>query len=86
MKNGSSSLTTPTNVRGCAGDEMPYPFVKGEIHEKKVILSVWWEVPFRTAAGQHDSYYRGLLRSTAKTNRQDPQGAPEAQQRRPAAR
>ncbi|KAK6762713.1 hypothetical protein RB195_023431 [Necator americanus] len=25
----------------CAGDEMPDPFVKGEIHEKKVMLSVW---------------------------------------------
>ncbi|KAK6737431.1 hypothetical protein RB195_019872 [Necator americanus] len=23
---------------------MPDPFVKGEIHEKKVILSVWWGV------------------------------------------
>ncbi|KAK6736628.1 hypothetical protein RB195_019369 [Necator americanus] len=28
----------------CAGDEMPDPFVKGEIHEKKVMLSVWWGV------------------------------------------
>ncbi|KAK6743311.1 hypothetical protein RB195_010521 [Necator americanus] len=28
----------------CAGDEMPDPFVKGEIHEKKVMLSVWWRV------------------------------------------
>ncbi|KAK6758381.1 hypothetical protein RB195_015913 [Necator americanus] len=27
----------------CAGDEMPDPFVKGEIHEK-VMLSVWWGV------------------------------------------
>ncbi|KAK6751598.1 hypothetical protein RB195_003172 [Necator americanus] len=31
-------------------------------------------------AGQHDSYCRGLLRSTAKTGRQDPQGAIEARQ------
>ncbi|KAK6739551.1 hypothetical protein RB195_008198 [Necator americanus] len=37
-----------------------------------------WNLPFRTAARQHDSYCRGLLRSTAKTARQDPQGAPEA--------
>ncbi|KAK6726735.1 hypothetical protein RB195_004824 [Necator americanus] len=28
----------------CAGDEMPDPFVKGEIHEKKVMLRVWWGV------------------------------------------
>ncbi|KAK6741996.1 hypothetical protein RB195_009708 [Necator americanus] len=73
----------------CAGDEMPDPFVKTEIHE--VMLSVWWEgvswnLPFRTAAGQHESYCRGLLRSTAKTGRQDPQEASEAQQRSPAAR
>ncbi|KAK6735697.1 hypothetical protein RB195_018745 [Necator americanus] len=52
----------------------------------------WWagdEMPdlqFRTAAGQHDGYCRGLLRSTAKTGRQDPQRAPEARQRSPAAR
>ncbi|KAK6763037.1 hypothetical protein RB195_023657 [Necator americanus] len=26
----------------CAGDEIPDPFVKGEIHEKKIILSVWY--------------------------------------------
>ncbi|KAK6735685.1 hypothetical protein RB195_018737 [Necator americanus] len=51
----------------------------------------WWagdEMPdlqFRTAAGQHDGYCRGLLRSTAKTGRQDPQRAPEARQRSPAA-
>ncbi|KAK6762232.1 hypothetical protein RB195_023084 [Necator americanus] len=73
----------------CAGDEMPYPFVKGEIHEKKVMLSVWWSswnLTFRTAAGQHDSYCGGLVRSTAKTGRQDPQGAPKARQRSPAAR
>ncbi|KAK6760894.1 hypothetical protein RB195_022094 [Necator americanus] len=25
----------------CAGDEMPYLFVKGDIHEKKVMPSVW---------------------------------------------
>ncbi|KAK6764491.1 hypothetical protein RB195_024714 [Necator americanus] len=25
----------------CTSDEMPDPFVKGEIHEKKVMLSVW---------------------------------------------
>ncbi|KAK6764855.1 hypothetical protein RB195_024974 [Necator americanus] len=56
----------------CAGDD---PFM-GEIHEKKVMLSVWWGV--RTAARQYDSYCRDLLRSTAKTGRQDPQGAPEA--------
>ncbi|KAK6741636.1 hypothetical protein RB195_009480 [Necator americanus] len=28
----------------CAGDEMADPFVKGEIHERKVMLSVWWGV------------------------------------------
>ncbi|KAK6764112.1 hypothetical protein RB195_024439 [Necator americanus] len=28
----------------CASDEMPDPFVKGEIHEKKVMLRVWWGV------------------------------------------
>ncbi|KAK6760669.1 hypothetical protein RB195_021940 [Necator americanus] len=28
----------------CAGDEMPDPFVKGEIREKKVMLSVWLRV------------------------------------------
>ncbi|KAK6761395.1 hypothetical protein RB195_022453 [Necator americanus] len=28
----------------CAGDEIPDPFVKFEIHEKKVMLSVWWGV------------------------------------------
>ncbi|KAK6736549.1 hypothetical protein RB195_019312 [Necator americanus] len=28
----------------CAGDEMPDPFVKSEIHEKKVMVSVWWGV------------------------------------------
>ncbi|KAK6734958.1 hypothetical protein RB195_018264 [Necator americanus] len=26
---------------------MPDPFVKGEIHEKKVMLSVWWGVHYR---------------------------------------
>ncbi|KAK6758425.1 hypothetical protein RB195_015942 [Necator americanus] len=28
----------------CAGDEMPDPFMIGEIHDKKVMLSVWWGV------------------------------------------
>ncbi|KAK6762446.1 hypothetical protein RB195_023242 [Necator americanus] len=28
----------------CAGDEMPDPFVKGEIHKKKNMLRVWWGV------------------------------------------
>ncbi|KAK6728146.1 hypothetical protein RB195_005664 [Necator americanus] len=28
----------------CAGDEMLHPFVKGEIYEKKVMLSIWWAV------------------------------------------
>ncbi|KAK6733686.1 hypothetical protein RB195_017441 [Necator americanus] len=28
----------------CAGGEITDPFVKGEIHEKKVMLSVWWGV------------------------------------------
>ncbi|KAK6752778.1 hypothetical protein RB195_003903 [Necator americanus] len=28
----------------CAGDEIPDLFVKGGIHEKKVMLSVWWVV------------------------------------------
>ncbi|KAK6727819.1 hypothetical protein RB195_005471 [Necator americanus] len=28
----------------CSGDEMPDPFVKGEIHEKKVMLNVRWGV------------------------------------------
>ncbi|KAK6762699.1 hypothetical protein RB195_023421 [Necator americanus] len=28
----------------CTGDEMQDPFVKDEIHEKKVMLSVWWGV------------------------------------------
>ncbi|KAK6753837.1 hypothetical protein RB195_013057 [Necator americanus] len=28
----------------CAGDEMSDLFVKGKIHEKKVMLSVWWGV------------------------------------------
>ncbi|KAK6749654.1 hypothetical protein RB195_001954 [Necator americanus] len=42
----------------CAADEMPDLFVKGEIHEKKVILSVWW--------GVHGTYRFELLpRSTA---------------------
>ncbi|KAK6748143.1 hypothetical protein RB195_001019 [Necator americanus] len=45
-----------------------------------------WNLPFRTAAGQHDNYCRGLLSSAAKTGRQDPQGAPEARKRSPAAR
>ncbi|KAK6755470.1 hypothetical protein RB195_014066 [Necator americanus] len=37
MTNWSFTSTTPTNVRGALAD----PFVKGEIHEKKVMLSVW---------------------------------------------
>ncbi|KAK6762539.1 hypothetical protein RB195_023313 [Necator americanus] len=67
---------------------MPDPFVKGEIHEKKVMLSVW--------RGVHGIYGFELLPdnttvtaevySTTKTGRQDPQGAPEARQRSPAAR
>ncbi|KAK6727085.1 hypothetical protein RB195_005032 [Necator americanus] len=28
----------------CAGDEVSGPFVKGKIHEKKVMMSVWWRV------------------------------------------
>ncbi|KAK6735330.1 hypothetical protein RB195_018496 [Necator americanus] len=68
--------------------EMKNPFVKGEIHEKKVMLSVWW--------GVHEIYRFKLLPDSTKvtaevyfaqlqTGRQDPQGAPEAQQRSPAA-
>ncbi|KAK6727482.1 hypothetical protein RB195_005271 [Necator americanus] len=44
------------------------------------------DLPIRTAAGQHDSYCRGPLRSTAKIGPQDQQGAPEARQRSLAAR
>ncbi|KAK6737090.1 hypothetical protein RB195_019653 [Necator americanus] len=50
----------------CAGDEMPDPFVKGEIHEKKDMLSVWWVVHGIYRYRPHDSYCRGLLRSTTK--------------------
>ncbi|KAK6758312.1 hypothetical protein RB195_015868 [Necator americanus] len=39
MKNESSTSTTPTNVRGALAVNTD-PFVKGEIHEKKVMLSV----------------------------------------------
>ncbi|KAK6731968.1 hypothetical protein RB195_008050 [Necator americanus] len=63
----------------CAGDEMPDPFVKSEIHEKghaERLVGSSWNLLFRTAAGQHDSYCRGLLRSTAKTGRQDLQSDP----------
>ncbi|KAK6762843.1 hypothetical protein RB195_023519 [Necator americanus] len=70
----------------CADDEMPDPFMKGEIHGEEGLVGSSWNLPFRTAAGQHDNYCRGLLRSTAKTGRQYPQGAPEARQRPPAAR
>ncbi|KAK6757090.1 hypothetical protein RB195_015113 [Necator americanus] len=44
MKNGSSTSTTNHKRAWCASDQMPDPFVKGEIHEKKVMLSVWWGV------------------------------------------
>ena len=37
----------------CPDDGMPDPFVKGEIHEKKVMLSVWW--------GVHGIYHFELL-------------------------
>ncbi|KAK6757894.1 hypothetical protein RB195_015613 [Necator americanus] len=37
----------------CASDEVPDPFVKGGIHEKKVMLSVWW--------GVHRIYHFELL-------------------------
>ncbi|KAK6748518.1 hypothetical protein RB195_001252 [Necator americanus] len=40
MKNWSSTSTTPLNVRALAM-KSPDPYVKGEIHEKKVMLSVW---------------------------------------------
>ncbi|KAK6736725.1 hypothetical protein RB195_019431 [Necator americanus] len=70
MKNGSSMAPIPTNMRG---------------HAERLVGSSW-NLPFRTAAGQYDSYCLGLLRSTEKTGRQDPQGAPEARQRSPAAR
>ncbi|KAK6733889.1 hypothetical protein RB195_017574 [Necator americanus] len=50
----------------CAGDEMPDPFVKGEIHEKKVMLNVWWGVrgiySFELLPDNP-----GLLRSTASS-------------------
>ncbi|KAK6760419.1 hypothetical protein RB195_021765 [Necator americanus] len=72
MKNGSSTSTTPTNVHE-------------EGHAERLVRSSW-NLPFRAAAGRHDSYCRGLLRSTAKTGREDPQGAPKAQQRSLAAR
>ncbi|KAK6753940.1 hypothetical protein RB195_013122 [Necator americanus] len=92
-------LRQPHKRAWSAGDEMPDPFVKGEIHEKKVMLSVWWRV--------HGMYRLELLsvlnlgsncrvrtrqllpRSTAlkcKDCRQVPQGAPEARQRSPPAR
>ncbi|KAK6756147.1 hypothetical protein RB195_014499 [Necator americanus] len=39
---------------------MPDPFVKGEIHEKKVMLSVWW--------GVHGMYrFELLLNNTTVT-------------------
>ncbi|KAK6763744.1 hypothetical protein RB195_024177 [Necator americanus] len=44
MKNGSSTSTTPTNVSGALAMKCRIHFVKGEIHEKKVMLSVWWRV------------------------------------------
>ncbi|KAK6765515.1 hypothetical protein RB195_025428 [Necator americanus] len=61
-----------------------------EGHAERLVGSSW-NLPFRTVAGQHDSYCRGLVRSTGqtgqtKTGRQDPQRAPEARQRSPAAR
>ncbi|KAK6737396.1 hypothetical protein RB195_019851 [Necator americanus] len=32
------------NRAWCAGDEVPDPFMEGEIHERKVLLSDWWGV------------------------------------------
>ncbi|KAK6762118.1 hypothetical protein RB195_023000 [Necator americanus] len=39
MGNGSSASTTPTNVRGALATKR-----RDKIHEKKVMLSVWWGV------------------------------------------
>ncbi|KAK6744251.1 hypothetical protein RB195_011138 [Necator americanus] len=48
MKSGSLCQPHPQTC-----DDMPDPFVKGEIHEKKVMLSVWW--------GVHEIYRFELL-------------------------
>ncbi|KAK6762201.1 hypothetical protein RB195_023057 [Necator americanus] len=73
----------------CPDDEMPDPSVKGEIHEKKVMLRVWWGVHGIYRFELLPDKRQLLLRSTAlicKHCRQDPQGVPEARQRSPAAR
>ncbi|KAK6733091.1 hypothetical protein RB195_017075 [Necator americanus] len=56
----------------CTGREMPDPFVKGEIHEKKVMLSVWWEVHgiYRfELLPDNTTVTAEVLRSTAKIGR-----------------
>ncbi|KAK6733408.1 hypothetical protein RB195_017258 [Necator americanus] len=52
MKNGSSTSTTPTNVRGALAMKCCILSLEGEIHEK-VMLSVWW--------GVHEIYRFELL-------------------------
>ncbi|KAK6733449.1 hypothetical protein RB195_017285 [Necator americanus] len=53
----------------CAGDEMPDPFAKDEIHEKKVMLSVWWEFMESIVSNCCRTTRQLLSRSTAQLQR-----------------